>query len=150
MVSNSAIHERGYVYNFHFHLVWVTKYRKVIFNTPREVNEMLELLKAIALKHDITIEQAEVMPEHVHLLLSFKPKYSPASIVKILKGSSARLWFVRHPETKQIVWGGHLWSPSYYMSTLGDMSKKTVEKYIQNQRTERGKAGRPNNNANLR
>ncbi|MBQ9910165.1 MAG: transposase [Lachnospiraceae bacterium] len=31
------------------------------------------------------------------------------------------------------MWGGKLWSNSYFMSTLGDMSKDVVEKYIQNQ-----------------
>ncbi|ARA99894.1 hypothetical protein B5C32_00205, partial [Limosilactobacillus fermentum] len=31
-------------------------------------------------------------------------------------------------------WGGHLWSPSYYMSTLGNMSKEVVEQYINNQK----------------
>ena len=31
-------------------------------------------------------------------------------------------------------WGGHLWSPSYYTSTLGNMSKEVVEKYINDQK----------------
>lgn len=31
------------------------------------------------------------------------------------------------------MWGGHLWSPSFFMSTVGNMSKETVRKYIQNQ-----------------
>ncbi|MCD7950577.1 MAG: transposase, partial [Erysipelotrichaceae bacterium] len=30
-------------------------------------------------------------------------------------------------------WSGHLWSHSYYMSTLGDMSRDVVETYIRNQ-----------------
>ncbi|MCB4716315.1 hypothetical protein DVS31_08750, partial [Limosilactobacillus fermentum] len=41
----------------------------------------------------------------------------------------------RHPEIRQSqYWGGHLWSPSYYMSTLGNMSKEVVEQYINNQK----------------
>lgn len=148
MVKNSAIHERGYVYNFHYHLVWATKYRREIFTTPELVADMLKILQTTANDNEITVEQAEVMPDHVHMLLSFKPKYAPANVVKILKGASARTWFVTHPETKKILWGGHLWSPSYYMGTLGDMSKETVANYIQNQRTERGKAGRPSKKAN--
>lgn len=143
MSKENVKHERGYVYNFHFHLVWVTKYRKQIFNTPRLAKEMLTILQNIANQNEIEIEKGEVMLDHIHLLISFKPKYAPANIVKALKGVSAREWFKIHPETRQIVWGGHLWSPSYYMGTLGDMSKETVEHYIENQRTERGKAGRP-------
>ena len=74
------------------------------------------------------------MPDHVHLLISFKPKYSPSNVVKALKGASARLFFQNHPEIKNNkLWGGHLWSHTYYMGTLGNMSKETVEKYIKNQ-----------------
>ncbi|WP_235805917.1 IS200/IS605 family transposase, partial [Levilactobacillus koreensis] len=74
-------------------------------------------------------------PDHVHLLLSFKPKYAPTNVVKAFKGGSARLFFELHPEIKaQQFWGGHLWSPSYFMSTLGDMSRQNVENYIANQR----------------
>ena len=66
--------------------------------------------------------------------LSFKPKYAPTDIVKNLKGYTARAFFKKHPEIKhQKLLGGHLWSNSYYMSTLGNMSKDVVERYIQNQ-----------------
>jgi len=131
----SSIHERVYVYNFHFHLVWVTKYRHEAFTTPKLVSEMKGILTKIAQLNEVTIEQMEIIPDHVHLLLSFKPKYAPTNVVKAFKGGSARLFFELHPEIKsQKFWGGHLWSPSYFMSTLGDMSKETVEDYIIKQR----------------
>ncbi|HJF17180.1 MAG TPA: transposase, partial [Globicatella sulfidifaciens] len=44
--------------------------------------------------------------------------------------------FKAYPETKAMLWGGHLWTPSYFMSTVGSMSKETVKKYIGNQLTE--------------
>ena len=87
------VHERGCVYNFNFHLVFVTKYRKKVFDSPE------------------------------------------VDIVKGLKGWTARKWFELYPETKQMLWGGHLWSPSYFMSTLGDMSKEVVKNYIASQYT---------------
>ena len=71
-----------------------------------------------------------------YLLVSFKPKYASSEIVQALKGSSAKLWFTAHPETKKLLWGGHLWSPSYYIGTLGEMSKSVVENYIESQRSE--------------
>ena len=45
-------------------------------------------------------------------------------------------WFKAYPETKAMLWGGHLWTPSYFMSTVGSMSTETVKKYIENQLTE--------------
>lgn len=129
-----AVYERNYVYNFHYHLVWATKYRKALFTTEALVNEMKGILNELADFKEIRIESMEVMPDHIHLLLSFKPKHAPSSIVKYLKGHSAKLFFQNHPEIREHeLWGGHLWSHSYYMSTVGNMSKEVVEKYIEEQ-----------------
>lgn len=139
-----AVYARGYVYNFHFHLIWVTKYRNQTFTTPQLSQEMQDILIHIANLHDIKIEKMEVMPDHVHMLISFPPKYSATNVVKTLKGGSARLFLHNHPEIKQRqYWGGNLWSRSYYMSTLGDMSREVVENYIAAQRTVKSNAGRP-------
>lgn len=132
-----AVYERNYVYNFHFHLIWVTKYRKPVFVTSELSTEMKDILYKLARDKATTIEEMEVMPDHVHILISFKPKCTPSNIVKYLKGQSARKFFKNHPEVRSdSFWGGSLWSHSYYMSTLGNMSKETVEKYIRNQYTK--------------
>ncbi|RYL95821.1 IS200/IS605 family transposase [Sporolactobacillus sp. THM7-4] len=134
---DGAKYERNYVYNFHFHLIWVTKYRNKAFTTPDLVQEMKDILTHIAKLNDIDIETMEVMPDHVHMLISFKPKYAPTNVVKALKGGSARLFLQKHPEIRNHqFWGGHLWSHSYFMSTSGSMSREVVEKYIENQYTK--------------
>lgn len=132
-----TVYERSYVYNFHYHLIWVTKYKKPVFTTPVLIDEMKTILKDLSAVNEILIEEMEVMPDHIHLLISFKPKHAPSSIVKYLKGHSAKLFFQNHPEIRDSsFWGGHLWSHSYYMSTLGNMSQEVVEKYIRNQYTK--------------
>lgn len=133
---------RTNVYDFNFHLVWVTQYRTTIFDTEQKQKEMKQILQTIANIYEIVIQEMEVMPDHIHMLISFNPKHAPSSIVKTLKGRSARDWFKKFPDTKQKLWKGHLWSPSFFMSTLGNMSKDVVENYIQNQITEYN-AGRP-------
>ena len=127
---------RTNVYDFNFHLVWVTKYRKEIFTTIEKQNAMQDMLTHICDEHDIVIQSLQVMTDHIHMLISFNPKHAASNIVKTLKGKSARLWFKAYPETKAMLWGGHLWTPSYFMSTVGSMSKETVKKYIENQLTE--------------
>ncbi len=129
-----AVYERNYVYTFNFHLIWVTKYRQEVFTTPALVNEMKDILTVIASKTDISIRTMEVMPDHIHMMISFKPKHAPSSIVKTLKGHSARAFFEAHPEIRNAkLWGGRLWSHSYYMGTVGNMSKDVVERYINSQ-----------------
>ncbi|MGJ4064982.1 IS200/IS605 family transposase [Limosilactobacillus mucosae] len=114
-----AIYTRRYIYNFHYHLIWVTKYRHQTFSTKELVDEMKDILRMVAKDNEIVIEKMEVMPDHVHVLISFPPSKAPTSAIKALKGRSAFIFLKRHPEIRQSqYWGGHLWSPSYYMSTL--------------------------------
>lgn len=106
-----AVFERNYIYNFHYHLIWVTKYRNQAFTTPELVDEMKNILLQLSEMKEICIEEMEIMPDHVHLLTSFKPKHAPADIVKHLKGHSAKMFLAAHPEIKNHdFWGGHLWS----------------------------------------
>lgn len=130
------IETRTSVYDFHFHLVFVTKYRKPIFDTKEKQEELKTLLSSFAEKNGSIIEDVEVMQNHVHLILSFPPKFAPSSIVKSFKGAAAREWFKLHPEDKQKLYKGHLWSPSFFMQTVGVVSQKTTTEYVENQLTK--------------
>ncbi|KRM68167.1 transposase [Apilactobacillus ozensis DSM 23829 = JCM 17196] len=132
---NDAVYAKRCVYNLHYHLIWCTKYRNEIFTTLGLINDMKETLQKVADDNDIIIEKLEVMPDHVHTMVSFPPKKSVVDVVKALKGRSAFIFLKSHPQiTKDKCWGGHLWSSSYYIGSLGNMSKSVVEKYINNQR----------------
>ena len=125
----------GCVYNINYHIVYSTKYRKKVL-----IGEIAEELKKvneeIATNNDIELHEQEVMPDHVHLFVSAHPKYSPSKIVKILKGGSARKLFLKYPELRNKLWKGHLWNPSYYVGTVGDITRDVVEKYIAMQRVK--------------
>lgn len=137
-----VVKSRTNVYECHYHLVFVTKYRKDVFKYEAQQEEAKELFFSIAEENDFVIEQIEVLPEHVHMMISFGPTYSISQVVKKIKGIFARKWFIKHPETKGKLWNGQLWSPSYYISTLGNVSKEIVKQYIESQLTEYNN-GRP-------
>lgn len=63
-----------------------------------------------------------------------------ADVVKILKGSTARKLFATFPVLKNQLYGGYLWSPSYYIGTAGNVSAETIRHYIE--RTEHIKGRR--------
>ena len=130
------------VYETHYHFVFVTKYRQDIFTTKEKQEAMKGIMQKVADEQDFVIENMEVADDHVHLMVTFKPKYAISDIVKKLKGTSARRWFISYPETKEKLWGGHLWTPSYYAGTLGNVSKEILYQYINEQLTEYN-AGRP-------
>lgn len=98
-----GVYGRGYAYNFHFHLIWVTKYRRQVFTIPEFAWKMKSLLNETASMNDI-----KVMPDHVHMMISIKPKISAATVVKVLKSRCARVFLESHPGLKaQKFWGGH-------------------------------------------
>lgn len=139
-----AVYGRHYVCNFHFHLIWCTKYRNQTFTTPALAQEIKDILSLVAEDNQVTIEAVEVMPDHIHLMISFLPSVSASNVVKVMKGRSAAIFLEKHPEIrKSQYWGGNLWSPSYYIGSCGNMSKETVEKYIAGQHTAPRKRGRP-------
>lgn len=127
------IHARTSVTDFNFHLVFVTKYRKQMFTDDEKRNQLKTILQSIADYKGITIQSMEIMSDHVHLMISFPPKFAASDVVKSFKGASAREWFRRYPNDRQKLWKGHLWSNTFFMSTIGNVSKDVVDNYIKNQ-----------------
>ncbi len=63
-------------------------------------DRLLKLLEEIAKEKSVRINAKEVMPDHVHLIVTAHPKYPPASIVKIFKGITAKVLFEEFPELR--------------------------------------------------
>lgn len=133
-IPDNVTHGRGYVYSLQYHIVWVTKYRKPVLVGPigsdirNYLNETLGSL-------DMTPLAMEIMPDHIHLLVDCKPQLRLSDAVKVLKGNTARWLFLSHPEIKEQLWGGHLWNPSYFVSTVSDRTLEQVKQYIDSQRS---------------
>lgn len=124
---------RGYVYSLQYHLVWCVKYRQEVLKDHIDT-DLKSLLQQIADDNDFTIVEMESDVDHIHLLIECKPQHYIPNIVKALKGVSARLLFKAHPELKDRLYKGHLWNPSYFISTVSDRSERQIKEYIQNQK----------------
>ena len=116
-INNDLTYGRGYVYSLQYHLVWCTKYRKKVLRD-----------------YKFCITAMEVMPDHIHLLVDCRPQFYIPDMIKIMKGNLARWLFIRHPDLKKELWGGHLWNPSYCAVTVSDRSREQVEQYIRTQK----------------
>lgn len=122
------------MYSIQYHIVWCTKYRREVLTDGIDA-DIKEYLQKMASDYDFTIITMEVMPDHIHLLLDCKPQFFPSDMIKILKGNSARWLFMKHPELKKQLWGGHLWNPSYCIVTVSERSLDMVKQYIDSQKT---------------
>lgn len=123
---------RGYVYSLQYHLVWCVKYRHKILIGYIE-KRLKEMLIQISIDNEFEIVEMETDEDHIHLLISCKPQHYIPNMVKALKGNSARFLFKEYPALKSKLWNGHLWNPSYFVSTVGDTNEETIKAYIQTQ-----------------
>ena len=104
---------RHSVYNINYHMVWVSKYRKhILINAVAK--RAVSLIHGIAKKYQYCVLAVEVMPDHVHLFCSAKPNQAPSTIIKIFKGTLARVLFKEFPQLKKGLYGGHLWRRLLY------------------------------------
>ena len=68
--KNKLSYGRGYVYSLQYHLVWCTKYRKKVLKNGIDT-ECKEMLQNLAEEYKFQILAMEVMPDHIHLLVSY-------------------------------------------------------------------------------
>ncbi|MFJ9646193.1 IS200/IS605 family transposase [Streptomyces sp. NPDC101206] len=125
---------RHVVSAMHVHLVFVTKYRRGVFN-----DDMLTVCEATMRKvcEDFDAELVEFNGEddHVHLLVHYPPKVAVSGLVNSLKGVSARI--LRRDFTGRVnraIMHGHFWSPSYFAASCGGAPPTVVRQYIEQQR----------------
>ena len=118
------------VYDTKYHLVWTPKYRKwVLRGDIRE--KAKRIFEEISGNHRFEIDTMEVAEDHVHIFLSFPPRYSIARVVGMLKSISASEIFKEHPEVRKELWGGEFWEDGYFARTVGDkVTAETIRNYI--------------------
>jgi putative transposase len=107
------------IFSRHVHWVFVAKYRWLVFT-----NEILEDLRAIfagvCQDFEATLEEFDGERDPVHLLVTYPPKVAISRLVNSLKGVSSRLIRQQHdPTIERALWGGSLWSPSYFAGSAG-------------------------------
>ena len=132
---NSIRTGRHCVFLLHVHLVFVTKYCRGVF-TKAILDDLKEIFASVC--HDFEAELVEFDGEddHVHLLVTYPPKIAISSLVNSLKGVSSRLIRKkRYPSIQKKLWGGSLWSPSYFAGSCGGAPISILRQYIEDQRT---------------
>ena len=99
-----------------------------------------EIFEEIAVHHGFEIDTKEIAADHVHIFLSFPPRYSIAKVVGMLKGISAGVIFKEYPEVKKELWGGEFWEDGYFARTVGDkVTIEMIRKYIRHHRNSKAK-----------
>ena len=136
-MANSSDYRTGRhcVFALHVHLVFVSKYRRLVFT--KEIGEDLRtIFSDVCQDFEATLEEFDGERDHVHLLITYPPKVAISRLVNSLKGVSSRMIRKKHyPSIERALWGGNLWSPSYFAGSAGGAPLSIIREYIEQQDT---------------
>jgi putative transposase len=119
----------------HAHLVFVTKYRREVF-TKEILDDLRRIFLSVCSDFETELVEFDGEDDHVHLLVNYPPKVSISKLVNSLKGVSSHLIRKRsYPSLRQKLWGGALWSPSYFSGSCGGAPIAVIRQYIEQQQT---------------
>lgn len=115
-----------------YHFVFCPSRRRKIFDIPGVENRFKELTAQICADNDIEIIAMECHHDHVHLFVSALPQMSIPDIMNVIKGTTS---VVLRKEFPSLSHKTGLWTRSYFVSTAGNVSAKTIQHYVETQKT---------------
>ena len=82
---------------------------------------------------EMVIVRGNIVPDHVHWLLSCPPTLAPSKIMQWLKGRSSRLIQEEFAHLKKRYWGQHMWARGYFVGSVGAVTEEMIKEYVENQ-----------------
>jgi putative transposase len=122
------------VFSIHLHVAFVTKYRRKVF-TNEMIEDMKEIFERVLVANKSKLEDCNIEPDHVHLLINLHPDNNISDLIASLKSASSRILRERYKSTiDKYYWGkAKLWHDSKCIVSCGSDPLETVKQYIQNQ-----------------
>ena len=121
-------------WNCKYHVVFAPKYRRKVFYGEKKA-EIGKILRELCSWKGVNIIEAEVCPDHIHMLIEIPPKIAVSSFMGFLKGKSSLIIHERYANLKYKHGNRSFWCRGYYVDTAGKNTKKIAE-YIRNQLEE--------------
>ena len=118
-------------WNCKYHVVFAPKYRRKVFYEEKRL-EIGAILRELCRWKGVEIIEAEVCPDHIHMLLSIPPKISVSGFMGFLKGKSSLMIYQRWGNMKFKYRNRQFWCRGYYVDTVGK-NTKAIEEYIATQ-----------------
>ena len=121
-------------WNCKYHIVFAPKYRRKVFYGEKRL-EIGAILRELCKWKGVNIIEAEVCPDHIHMLLEIPPKMSVSSFMGFLKGKSSLMVYEKYGNMKFKYRNREYWCRGYYVDTAGKNAKK-IQEYIAKQLKE--------------
>lgn len=128
---NSLSHSK---WNCKYHIVFAPKYRRQVFYGEKAA-AVGKILRRLCEWKGVKIIEAELCPDHVHMLVEIPPKIAVSSFMGYLKGKSTTMIYEQFPELKYKYRQREFWCKGYYVDTVGKNEGRIAE-YIKHQLDE--------------
>ena len=129
--TNSLAHT---TWNCKYHIVFAPKYRRLVFFGQKR-KDIGAILRQLCEWKNVEIVEAEVCPDHIHMLVKIPPKESVSGFIGFLKGKSSLLIYQKYANMKFKYRDRTFWCRGYYVDTVGKNTQK-IKEYIANQLKE--------------
>ena len=131
MDMNSLSHTK---WECKYNIVFAPKFRrKVAYGQIKQ--DIANILSTLCKRKGVEIIEAEVCPDHIHMLVRIPPSISVSSFVGYLKGKSSVVIYEIFGELKFKYRNREFWCRGYYVDTVGKNTKAIAE-YIKHQLDE--------------
>jgi REP-associated tyrosine transposase len=120
------------IWHCQYHIVWVPKYRHRMLKGPVG-EEVYKCIQVFSGQKECTIDELNILEDHVHMICMVPPKVSISDFMGVLKGRTAIRVFKQFPYLKKKpYWGNHFWAPGYCVDTVG-LDEDMIRKYVKYQ-----------------
>lgn len=119
-------HEGNAISLLNYHFVFIPKRRRKVL-VGRIAERLQEVICAVCNENRWKIIAMEIMPDHVHLFFNAQPTDNPSLMMNRIKGRASHHLRKEFPELLKLP---TLWTPSYFVSTAGNISIANVIQYI--------------------
>jgi len=129
--KNSLSHTR---WKCKYHIVFAPKFRRQAIYGRLKV-DIGKVLRTLCERKQVKIDEAELCPDHIHMLVNIPPNLSVSQFMGYLKGKSSLIIFDRHANLKYKYGNRHFWCRGYFVDTVG-RNQKVIAEYIRSQLVE--------------
>ena len=114
------------------HIVWLPKYRKRVLKGAL-AKRIEELLRQCADVNRWNIEELNMQPNHVHIVLQYSPDMAVSKMVQLFKGKSSRIIRKEFPELEEVYWGDSFWADGFFCEAVGTVDLDVIKAYVRDQ-----------------
>ena len=128
-------------YRTEYHVVWIPKYRRRILN-PGVGTYLSKLFpKLLRQMPGVEIVLRNIQVDHIHTVMIIPPRYAVSEVIGRLKGQSANLLRKQFAWLSKVYWAENVvWSPGFFVSTVGIDEAKILAYVKWQQRQDSGQA----------